>query len=688
MEEAAINSSVPSDHDDGGRRLEGKEEGESSIPHAAAVSPGSTPSASPAKTMDQETATRNDNEAEQQQKYDDGRAPKSPRILKNLKQFSSKMLDNLSPSPKTARKRALEEEMEEKMKLVMNHLNINEEEIQQAANEKSFRFSVQDNKNDSTRIPETPILREAENEYDVSPPSINATTRQDALQVADNMEMSTNDDDVPCDAPVSEEAAVAAPITTNIEDSTRNPRLPEEEVPDSTQVGGIQVPGKTAKESEESNQLDNSGTNQTVVAKKDPSTVEMTSDEGSLAKDAPAPADDETSLKAEEIVESDEIVAELSEAVHVVPVNEDDEEESAQEGATKTEEMKRRVSESKLSEASTSSPHLSPTGVEKNEVDESNSVDSESQTKLQEESAPPLISVDRVDEATFSTTQQPTEHGSNTGIGNVQSEAERDLEKVPPSTNENESVDSKHQATETGQPEESNQNAPFIEIAISEEEQNVSRSSFDEEELKGETEANLAGMKPDSALMSSAHSSGSYRFYSDKGIQEPAQTANVFSAPGEASEERLVQETVPEASGSFRFYSDKGIQEPETDHINLSHDKLSEEIKQEIAMAHASGLFRLDSDEGIPEPKPDYLTTSARETMKDKRVSSRLLLAQGIELVPVNHSRGSEISSRVASYEEMKLHLNLMVDAATDYLQSTLHLEEMRSQVSTLTLLF
>eukprot|EP00980_Cylindrotheca_fusiformis_P030663 scaffold25190_cov137-Cylindrotheca_fusiformis.AAC.3 len=153
-------------------------------------------------------------------------------------------------------------------------------------------------------------------------------------------------------------------------------------------------------------------------------------------------------------------------------------------------------------------------------------------------------------------------------------------------------------------------------------------------------------------------------------------------------------------TGSFRFYSDADIQEPPTDQDNIlrgkpsdddddekeeeeeaGHDISMEESKQEVSMEQSSDSSDYHSADDVLAPNPDTRSRSPRGILKGQRVSSRLLLAQEIEFVPVSHSRGSEITTYLASYESLKLHLNSMVKAATDHLSSMLELEKARSEL-------
>jgi hypothetical protein len=534
-----------------------KEETHETETAATAVSPESTPSTSPAKTEEESNSKDPKEEAndavkdvEQQYGRKGEELPEkaSPKIFRNLKQLSSKMLDNLSSSPKTVRKRALEQEMEEKMKLVMNHLDMTEQD-QSKQTEKPFRFSISHQGGDSQATEK------------------NATYRKEALPQA-----------------------------------TKEDRVGAEHMNDSDVV----VPTERSEE-------DGNGPSQDA---------------------RPNP-----------------IVTDLSVQAETKNVE------------TSAEESIQAPGEVIMSQAAKVEDDTATTNVEDSKNDTIPIKGQEDEDKVLSKSTAQLgMDSDTRRAAAAADVIVPSKQETNQVYNNdcIKDEEPLHLGPTYDKTSQN-----------NGETEETNQ------VLDPTTETKALQEQSKEEELKREAAAVLAESK---------NASGSFRFYSDKGVQEPDETANLFCLTEEPSEESFVQEkSAKSSSGSFRFYPDEGVQEPKTEHQNVSREQLSaEETKQEISRESSSGSSLFHSDTDVDEPETGYLNVSARETLKDKRVSSRLLLAQENDLVPVRHSRGSEVASRVADYEKMKVHLHLLVEAAKKYQETTMQLELTRSHVSTL----
>ncbi|KAL3941570.1 MAG: hypothetical protein SGBAC_004098 [Bacillariaceae sp.] len=169
-----------------------------------------------------------------------------------------------------------------------------------------------------------------------------------------------------------------------------------------------------------------------------------------------------------------------------------------------------------------------------------------------------------------------------------------------------------------------------------------------------------------------------------------AQTGTApFSNRAEAAERPLPEGT---ASGSFRFYSDEGVVAPDDGaHLHMfsqrsatvaGHENEEKHVAENPDICPDLALPRTTSSESnFANSRDDdniSITNSVVNKPKpgmDNRVSSRLILAQSAGMVPVNHSRGSEVTSKVKGFETMKLHLSTIVRAAETHLQATMELK-------------
>jgi len=143
------------------------------------------------------------------------------------------------------------------------------------------------------------------------------------------------------------------------------------------------------------------------------------------------------------------------------------------------------------------------------------------------------------------------------------------------------------------------------------------------------------------------------------------------------------------STGSFRFYSDEGVEAPSEDG-HLRHSPQHNEDVQQGEKEKDDGPELLFPDAAAATPPAvngddaESITSSVvnvpipREVYLDEknRVSSRLFLAQEHDMVPVHHSRGSEVASKKKGFEEMKQHLHNLVQAADLHLQSTMELQQ------------
>lgn len=169
-----------------------------------------------------------------------------------------------------------------------------------------------------------------------------------------------------------------------------------------------------------------------------------------------------------------------------------------------------------------------------------------------------------------------------------------------------------------------------------------------------------------------------------------AQTGTApFSKRAEATERPLPERT---ASGSFRFYSDEGVVAPDDGaHTQMFSQRSAAVAADEKEKEHAADLAlppATSSESNFANSQDDdniSITNSVVNKPKrgmDNRVSSRLILAQSTDMVPVNHSRGSEVTSKVKGFETMKLHLSTIVRAAETHLQATMELKKVQQMVS------
>lgn len=152
----------------------------------------------------------------------------------------------------------------------------------------------------------------------------------------------------------------------------------------------------------------------------------------------------------------------------------------------------------------------------------------------------------------------------------------------------------------------------------------------------------------------------------------------------------------PHETGSFRFHSDKGVEEPEEDgHLRISPKRDSKATVQEgklrgpelvfpdLAEEEAKQSADAD-DESITDSVvnlPIKEQTAESGNSNNNRVSSRLQLAQETDLVPVHHSRGSEVAFKKKEFDQMKQRLKNLVKAAELHLQSTMELQKAQQAV-------
>jgi hypothetical protein len=131
-------------------------------------------------------------------------------------------------------------------------------------------------------------------------------------------------------------------------------------------------------------------------------------------------------------------------------------------------------------------------------------------------------------------------------------------------------------------------------------------------------------------------------------------------------------------TGSFRFYSDAGVEAPDVGaQLRIaSDDPTGEEENPDLMFPDLALRSATNNSQDDNISISASVVNEPKRGMMDNRVSSRLLLAQETDMVPVNHSRGSEVAFKVKDFETMKQHLRSLVQAAEIYFDSTLELKE------------